>query len=394
MRRFSIVLFVFTAVAHAPFALALAHALSWARAPAPAAIAIAVSAALVALLSGRLRRARADRPLARWRVLLVEEPWYAHWCALVLTLPLFAISALVISSLRVLGGAPVSYGAAALAVYGAALLLSIYGVMIRRRWVRVRTIDVPIAGLHPAFEGYRIAQLSDLHIGGLWPRESAARWARRVRELDVDLVALTGDYVTSGDAFHHDIAAVLGDMRGRDGVIAVLGNHDYFGDVEPLVHLLRGRGVTVLRNEHLSITRAGEAITIAGVDDTWTRRADVARALAGRDPRAPLIALAHDPQLFPALARGGARLVLAGHTHWGQVAVPFAPERLNLSRLSYRYHAGSYREGDAVLYISPGLGTTGPPVRLGAPPEITVLRLHILGQDGAASAPKRRRPSA
>jgi hypothetical protein len=329
----------------------------------------------VALLGGRLRRARADRPIARWRVLLVEEPWYAHWCALVLTLPVFVISALVISSLRALGAESVSLGAAALVTYGAALVLSIYGVVIRRRWVRVRTIDVPIAGLHRAFDGYRIAQLSDLHIGGLWPRESAARWARLVRELDVDLVALTGDYVTSGQAFHRDIAAVLGDMRGRDGVIAVLGNHDYFGDAEPLVVLLRERGVIVLRNEHLSITRSGEAITIAGVDDTWSRRADVARALAGRDARAPLIALAHDPQLFPSLARGGARLVLSGHTHWGQVAVPFAPTRFNLSRLSYRYHAGVYREDGAVLYISPGLGTTGPPVRLGAPPEITVLRL-------------------
>jgi len=85
--------------------------------------------------------------------------------------------------------------------------------------------------------------------------------------------------------------------------------------------------------------------------------------------------LSHDPQLFPVLARGGAALVLSGHTHWGQIAIPFLPERFNLSRLSYRYHAGLYREGPSTLYVSPGLGTTGPPIRVGAPPEITVLRL-------------------
>src|SRR5262249_13350042 len=147
------------------------------------------------------------------------------------------------------------------------------------------------------------------------------------------------DYVTSGTAFHADIAAVISSMRGKDGVVAVMGNHDYFGDGEPLVSMLREGGVVVLRNEHKSLARAGDRITIAGVDDTWTRRADVARALSGHDEAEPLIALAHDPRLFPELARRGARLVLSGHTHWGQVALPFLPTLVNISRLSYRYHA-------------------------------------------------------
>jgi predicted MPP superfamily phosphohydrolase len=229
-----------------------------------------------------------------------------------------------------------------------------------------------------AFDGYRIAQLSDLHIGGLWPRARAARWVRGVNALDADLVALTGDYVTHGNAFHEDIAAVLAEMRGRDGAVAVMGNHDYFGDGERLVALLRDRGVRVLRNEQHELRRGDGTITLVGVDDTWTRRADVARSVEGCGDRAPIIALAHDPRLFPELARRGAALVLSGHTHWGQVALPFLATRYNLSRLSYRYHAGLYREGDAVLYVSPGLGTTGPPLRLGAPPEITVLTLRAL----------------
>ncbi len=200
-------------------------------------------------------------------------------------------------------------------------------------------------------------------------------WIEQVAALDVDLVALTGDYVTRGDAFHEDIVAVLAELRGRDGAVVVMGNHDYFGDGERLVALLRERGVEVLRNEHRAQQRGVDAFTLAGVDDTWSGRADVARALHGRDAALPLVALAHDPQLFPELARRGAALVLSGHTHGGQIAVPFLATRYNFSRLSYRYHAGLYREGEATLYVSPGLGTTGPPLRLGAAPEITVVRL-------------------
>jgi predicted MPP superfamily phosphohydrolase len=155
----------------------------------------------------------------------------------------------------------------------------------------------------------------------------------------------------------------------------VLGNHDYFGEGEPLISLLRGGGVTVLRNEHRTIARGDDRLVVAGVDDTYTRRADIARALEGSEAGLPVVALAHDPQLFEALARRGVALVLSGHTHWGQLALPFAAERVNLSGLSYRYHAGLYSSGASTLYVHPGLGTTGPPVRLGAPPEITVLRL-------------------
>jgi predicted MPP superfamily phosphohydrolase len=154
-----------------------------------------------------------------------------------------------------------------------------------------------------------------------------------------------------------------------------MGNHDYFGDGEPLVTLLGAGGVKVLRNESTVIERGGDRLVLAGVDDTWTRRADVKKTLDGAERDLPMVALAHDPRLFPALARGGASLVLSGHTHWGQVAVPFAASRLNVSRMSFRYHADLYREGASTLYISPGLGTTGPPIRVGAPPEITVITL-------------------
>ena len=197
-----------------------------------------------------------------------------------------------------------------------------------------------------------------------------------MNRLGVDLVALTGDYVTSGVAFHADIAAVLTDFAAKDGTFAVMGNHDYFGNGEPLVTLLRDGGVKVLRNEHVTLERGTDRMHVAGVDDTWTRRADVARTVESCSSGTPIVALAHDPKLFPELARRGASLVLSGHTHWGQIAVPFAAARLNLSRASrYRYHAGLYSEDGSTLYVNPGLGTTGPPIRFGAPPEITIFRL-------------------
>jgi hypothetical protein len=303
----------------------------------------------------------------------------------VLALPLWiaASAAAMLASFVVPASFIPRSGTIAIVAYAVGLVFGGFGVLVRRRWVRVRTIDVEIRDLPSAFEGYRIAHLSDLHVGALCPRELTQAWAKTVGDLDVDLVALTGDYVTSGVSFHHEIADLLGSLPSRDGTIAVMGNHDYFGDGEPLVTLLRDRGVEVLRNERTTIERDGDKLELAGVDDTWSRRANIGRALAGRQSKAPLVVLAHDPQLFPELARRGASLVLSGHTHWGQVAVPFLATRLNLSSRVYRYHADVYREGDATLYVSPGLGTTGPPVRLGAPPEITVLRL------GSLRAPRR-----
>ena len=322
-----------------------------------------------------MRRGRADKPTSALRLTLIEEPYYTHWCATIAALVFFVPAAIVWAGLRAFAVTTAPIGLVAIGCYGAALTLAVWGVYVRRRFVVVRRIDVPVRGLPKPFEGYRIAQLSDLHVGSLWPLGRAQAWSRKVAEIAPDMVALTGDYVTSGTAFHADIATLLSGMTAKDGTFAVLGNHDYFGDAEPLATLLRAGGVRLLRNENVTVERGGERLVVAGVDDTWTRRADVDRTMAGRDPSLAVVALAHDPQLFPKLAAAGAALVLSGHTHWGQVAVPFWPARFNLSRLSYRFHAGVYRDGDAMLYVNPGLGTTGPPIRLGAAPEITVLRL-------------------
>jgi uncharacterized protein len=333
------------------------------------------AAALVVALRGRIRLLRWDQPIPRWRRLLVEEPYFTHWAASVACLPLFVLGAALELLRASLADGPAHVGLVALGAYLTGLSVAGWAVMVRRRWIRVRQIEVDVVGLAPALDGFRIAQMSDLHIGSMCPAERAHRWVDRVNALDVDLVALTGDYVTSGVRFHEDIAAVLTRLRARDGVVAVLGNHDYFGEGDPLIGLLRAGGVTVLRNERIRVARGDAGLVIGGVDDLWTRRADVARTMAGWDRSEPLLMLAHDPALFPDIAGRGAALTLSGHTHWGQVAVPFLARHLNLSRLTTPLHSGRHRRGDSTLWINPGLGTTGPPLRLGAAPEITVLVL-------------------
>jgi predicted MPP superfamily phosphohydrolase len=393
MRRFWVVLYAITAIVHVPFALGLRWTLARTGDPAgPLAgglaawsVALATTAALVAALRIVVATAREDRPRPRWRTVLLEEPYYVHWCAAVGSALFYVPAALVAWVASTLGAAAPGSGALAAGLYAFFLVVAAYAVFVRRRWVRVRTVEVPVRGLPAPFDGYTIAHLSDLHVGGHTPRTRAEAWRARVDAMGVDLVALTGDYVTSGVAFHRDIADVLSGFHAKDGTFAVMGNHDYFGDGEPLISLLRAGGVRVLRNEHATIERGGARIGVAGVDDTWTRRADVRRAVEGRDVDVPLLALAHDPALFPALAAEGADVVLSGHTHWGQVGVPFFAATLNMSRLTWRYHAGTYREGEATLVISPGLGTTGPPARLGSPPEITIVRLRRAAPEGAAA---------
>src|SRR5262249_51319871 len=171
----------------------------------------------------------------------------------------------------------------ALAAYGLALGLSFWGVFIRRRWVLTRELELVMPGLPREFDGYRVAQLSDLHIGGLTPARWGERWAKRSNAAAPNLVVVTGDLVSSGVDFHDDIAHVIGSLRAEDGVYVSLGNHDYFGDGEPLITLLRSKGAVVLRNEGTTVTRGNAQLFVAGVDDTWTRRADLGRALERRE---------------------------------------------------------------------------------------------------------------
>ena len=339
-----------------------------------AAIATALTAGFVGTLLGP--RAFWGAP-GRLRLYLVLWPFFLWWT----TSLMFALVVPVAFALRALIPASTAVTLATamiLAVLAAALAL--------RQRPRVRAREVVIAGLPQAFDGFRVAQISDLHCG---PFASGARvdgWVAAVNRLEPDLIAVTGDLIASGAAYVPVVAASLGKLRAPDGVFACMGNHDYFTDGDVLAPALERAGLTLLRNRGLEVRRRGAAIWVAGVDDTWTRRNDLDRALVGRPPEAPVVLLAHDPELFPEAAGRGVDLTLSGHTHGGQVGVPFLARKLNMARLMTRFTTGFYRIGEATLYVNRGLGTTGPPVRLAVAPEIALLTLRRAERAAATAA--------
>lgn len=378
MRRFLFLLHGLTALFQIPFALAVVEGLErLGVGPARWAIALVAAIAMVAALRGRIRLGASDRPISRLRGWLVEEPYFVHWGASVWGAVTFVAGTTLALALAAGGAAPwPGIATIALYAYGSGVPIAFYAVVVRRRWIRVRTVTVRVRDLAPELEGLSITQLSDLHIGAMTPGRRGRRWVARANAIGADMVALTGDYVTSGVAFHEEIAEVFAGLRAPLGVFCVPGNHDYFGEGEPLFERLRARGIRVMRNEATTVEKGGVTFAIAGVDDVWTRRADVDKTM-DQVPSGvrPIVALAHDPKLFPALADRGADVILSGHTHWGQVAMPFFARVINFARLAFPFHAGESTRGDATLVISPGLGTTGPPIRFGSPPEITVIRL-------------------
>jgi predicted MPP superfamily phosphohydrolase len=296
---------------------------------------------------------------------LVLRPFFVYWATCVVAWVALPVGAVAAHAL----GPPALFAALGVSLVG--------GLAGNFRQPRLVRREVTISGLPSALDGYTIAQLSDVHCGPYTPPEEVARWVERVNALDADLVAVTGDLITSGDRYTEAVATVLGALRGRDGVFACMGNHDYFADGERFARRLAASGLRVLRNEGTVIRRGEAALFVGGVDDTWTGRADVERALRRRPDGVTSLLLAHDPNLFPQAAAEGVSLTLSGHTHGGQIAVPVPglARRWTLARMITRYPAGIYRTGASTLYVSRGAGFTGPPVRIGAPAEITLIVL-------------------
>ena len=382
MSRFFRVLIGITAAIHLPVALGESELARRLALPLPDLIGWSWALAGVALFAGRIRAAMPDRRGRNTAIVrFVDIPYFIHWCAALWTLIPAALATVISPLVDLARGQPVALPVGVyMASYLSGLVVCAYGVLVRRRWVRVVEREVKIHGLDARLDGMRIAHLSDLHIGTMTPRSWGLEWARLANACAPDVAVVTGDMVTSGTDFHGDVADVIGALRAGGGVFASMGNHDYFGEGEPLVSLLRERGVKVLRNEGVVVERGGAKVWMAAIDDTWTRRDDIESAMRHRPAGATAVLLAHDPNRFEAAADAGAELVLSGHTHGGQVAMPFLT-RWNLASFGYPYNVGIYRRKRSVLYVHPGLGTTGPPIRIGAAPEVTILVLRGVAAD-------------
>jgi hypothetical protein len=242
--------------------------------------------------------------------------------------------------------------------------------------VAIRRVRVALRRFPTALSGYRIVQLTDLHIGPTLGHGWLERVVAQVNALDADLVAITGDLVDGSVGDLRTEVAPIGALRARHGVYFVTGNHEYYSGVDDWIAELTRLGIRVLRNERVTIGQGAASFDLAGVDDSSAHRfggghgADLARAVHGRTTDRPLILLAHQPkQVFEATARG-VDLQLSGHTHGGQIF----PWSLFV-RLDQPYVSGLARRGDTQIYVSRGTGFWGPPMRVGAPPEIAVLEL-------------------
>ena len=260
----------------------------------------------------------------------------------------------------------------ALSVAGIAALASWRGLRTALRGPVVRRVDIALARWPRALDGFRIVQLSDIHIGPILDRRFARRVVECTNALAPDLVAITGDLVDGSVERIAPEVAPFAALRARHGVYFVTGNHDHYSGAERWVRRVQALGIRVLRNERVTIGDGDAGFDLAGVEDhhahlvSGTAREDLPRALDGRDGSRPVVLLAHDPASFPDAVRLGVDLQLSGHTHGGQIW-PFN----YLVRLSTPYVAGHYRVDGAQLYVSRGTGFWGPAMRLFAPAEIT-----------------------
>ena len=338
---------------------------------------------------GLLAASLVCQPIAqRWLSRSVERAiaWPAAvWMGLAFYLLLgLAISDVVwwaagTTALADVGGLPhgtAAVRARAVAVLGLALVATIAALRVALRGPVVRRVELRLPRWPRARDGYRVVQISDLHIGPILGRRFAARVVESCNSLQPDLVAVTGDVVDGGVRQLADEVAPLGRLAARDGVFFVTGNHDYYSGADGWVQRMAALGMRVLRNARITIGAGDAAFELAGVDDFHGDLfgghggADVPRALTGRDPQRPVVLMSHDPATFPQAAQLGVDLQLSGHTHGGQIW-PFK----YLVRLSTPFVAGHYRGDDAQLYVSRGTGFWGPPMRLFAPAEITELIL-------------------
>jgi predicted MPP superfamily phosphohydrolase len=264
----------------------------------------------------------------------------------------------------------------AIAVPLLAGVLTAVGFFNARRNAVVRSVDVSIAGLPNALHGFTIAQISDIHVGPTIRRRYVDAIVDTVNAMDADMIAITGDLVDGSVAQLSPHTEPLARLSSRHGSYFVTGNHEYYSGVGGWVVELRRLGLRVLMNEHVVLDHEGESIVVAGVTDYSahhyhpSHRSDPAAAVAGAPPAAVRVLLAHQPRSAFVAETAGYDLQLSGHTHGGQ----FWPWNLFV-KMQQPFTSGLKRLGRLWVYTSRGTGYWGPPKRIGAPSEITRLRL-------------------
>lgn len=247
---------------------------------------------------------------------------------------------------------------------------------IKPNWVEVKHLRLVLPRLDPAFHGYRLVQISDLHADISLTRTHLVDIVERINRQEPDLVAITGDFVSyHAQPYVKDIAATLSQLRPRDATVAVLGNHDYWVETALIRQTLQQSGIIELNNAIHPIRRGEAVLHIAGVDDFWQNQARLDEVMAQLPAAGAAILLAHEPDFADiSAATGRFDLQISGHSHGGQVILPFFGP-LMTPPFSLKYRVGRYQVGGMWLYTNRGLGESSIRLRINCRPEITVFTL-------------------
>ena len=265
----------------------------------------------------------------------------------------------------------------AISVVGWAFFIEPNRLVLRRE-------TIALEGWPSGLSGLKIAVISDIHAGSAYIDDTKLRLiVERTNQLQPDLIVILGDYIAGNGRGSHRIEPEvfmprLEDLHAPAGVYSVLGNHDWWYNGYEVRRELEANGIKVLENEVLRIEVRGTPLWLAGLADLWTRPQRIEETIAQVPEGEPLIALTHNPDIFPQLPQR-VPLLLAGHTHGGQVRFPFIGSVVESSRYGERYERGHVFENGHHLFVTTGIGTSIVPVRFGVPPEIVLLEIKSAG---------------
>lgn len=252
----------------------------------------------------------------------------------------------------------------------------IYAYKIEPNWTQIAYVPIEMPRLAPAFQGYQIAQISDVHADRWMTEDRLQRIVRLINSLQPDAVAITGDFVTrDADVYESSLVAAFQELKPKDLTVAVLGNHDQWTSPEVIRRMLKRSNMVDVSNSVATVQRQGSFLHLAGVDDVWTQHDRLDLVLNQLPAAGAAVLLAHEPDFADtSAATGRFDLQISGHSHGGQVTLPFwgAPQ---LPPYGKKYPSGYYRVGSMVQYTNRGIGMVSPRVRFNCRPEITVFVL-------------------
>ncbi len=246
------------------------------------------------------------------------------------------------------------------------------------RTLRIVRTEVTIGGLGGPFDGLRIVHLSDFHRGRLVGEDLIRRAGDLARSLEPDLVVLTGDFVTGKASYAWSCMEALGHIPSAFGTFAVMGNHDWWTNNLVVRQAVEHFGCHVLSNDAVRLSLEGGNLWLLGVEDMWSSAYSLARAVYVARPPGPRILLCHNPDVFPTAVAWGIDLVLSGHTHGGQVCLPFVGPLLLPIRTGKKLAAGTHRVGRSWIHVTRGVGVVAPPVRFHCPPDVSLITLRAV----------------